>query len=323
MPKIVASLNEAIMGVDATGPEGIIFTFVSDIAGGGDVAGSEVLGSLSVACKSRLGQYPRIPFTWDPVLIPRGDTVAAGFCVGLLALTPAWRRPTNRVILVNVAHRKGIKPGETKGEVFNIAVLRNGAIVGGPNAGHSFSFVRDQISLLYSCEVPEECRSFRSCEFYPFEMIHILRGTFAGLKPLPREEWNIPDVPECAVARADNFGNVKTTIHSESPLLARFPLGGELDVKANRGDPWGGGRSVHCSYPFAAGEGNLAFAPGSSKFQLLDENGGCVEISYYELFLVGGDANYRLRGVKGGDPLTLTPVQSPAPVTAPEHAPAS
>ena len=212
-----------------------------------------------------------------PVPVPPFATLAAGFCVAQLGLNPA---PPGTVVYHNVAPREDEgKPREgNEGERLAYALLPNGVRVIGVNAGYAFSFVRSAAQELRWASVPAEGSQFRSRDLFPEASADIALGRPDALG----EEMDpsaIPGIPENRVAYVDGYGNLKTTVEHgplgiEPGAAVRVRIGTEeLAATASDGS-------------FGVGEGELAFAPGSSGWR---ETQG-EETVWMELFLRGGSA---------------------------------
>jgi S-adenosylmethionine hydrolase len=236
--------------------------------GHGDLAFAEVAGRVKL-------HLPDAETLAVPV--PPFATLAAGFCVAQLGLNPA---PPGTVVYHNVAPREdeeGAREGN-EGERLAYALLPNGVRVVGVNAGHAFSFVRDEALELRWAAVPAEGSQFRSRDLFPEAAADIALGRPGALG----EEMDpaaVPEVPENRIAYVDGYGNLKTTIEGgtqriEPGAAVRVCVGGrELMATASDGS-------------FGVGEGKLAFAPGSSGWR--DARG--EETVWMELFLRGGSA---------------------------------
>ena len=125
--------------------------------GHGDLAFAEVMQRLAL-------HLPQAALVATPV--PAFDTVSAGFCIAQLALTS---EPAERVVFHNVAPRGDTpdpRPGN-RGERLVCATLPDGVLVVGPNAGHTFSFVRDEAVILREVDVEATGSQFRSRDFFP------------------------------------------------------------------------------------------------------------------------------------------------------------
>ena len=236
--------------------------------GHGDLAFAEVVGRIRL----HLPDAETVP-----VPVPPFATLAAGFCVAQLGLNPA---PPGTVVYHNVAPREdeGEAREGNEGERLAHALLPNGVRVVGVNAGYAFSFVRDEALELTWAPVPAGGSQFRSRDLFPEAAADIALGRPGALGDR-MDPAEIPGVPESRLAYVDGYGNLKTTIERgtlgiDPGAAARVRIGGEeLWATASDGS-------------FGVGEGELAFAPGSSGWR----NARGEETVWMELFLRGGSA---------------------------------
>ena len=230
----------------------------------------------------------------EPVLtpVPSFATLAAGFCIAQLALNPA---PEETVIFHNIAPRADDESAreENEGEELAYARLPNGVRVIGVNAGHTFSFLREEAEELRRVNVPAEGSQFRSRDLFPEAAARILRGEHEALGEELRE---IPEVPADRVAYIDGYGNLKTTIAEGA---RSFQNGQRLRVTIGRETLI----ALVSDGSFAVEPGAMAFAPGSSGWKTRDGE----ERRWLELFLRGGSAAEKFGHPKSGDPIELAP----------------
>ena len=215
----------------------------------------------------------------EPVLtpVPAFSTLAAGFCAAQLGLNEA---PTGTIIYHNVAPREDAEEAraDNAGERLVFARLPTGVRVIGVNAGHAFSFVRDVAEELRWAAVPAEGSQFRSRDLFPQAAGAIVLGQPDALAE-ELERSRIPDVPQNLIAYIDGYGNLKTTIREgegsvRSGARVGLRIGGtEQEAIASDGS-------------FAVEPGQLAFAPGSSGWEVRPGE----KIRWMELFLRGGSA---------------------------------
>ncbi len=244
--------------------------------GPGDLAFAEV-------CQRLAWHVPGATLVTVPV--PAFDTISAGFCVAQLALTPG---PAERVVFHNVAPRGDTpdpRPGN-QGERLVCAWLRGGVLAIGPDAGHTFSFVRDEASALREVRVAAAGSQFRSRDFFPEVLGHIVRGDEDCLGDLlPPEAVSPP--PERSIVYVDGYGNLKTSWFSapaRSGDRVQVTIGGQRAL------------ATVSDGTFEVPVGELAFAPGSSGWPT--RTGGTVE--FFELFLRGGSAAGRFGFPRAG-----------------------
>jgi hypothetical protein len=256
----------------------VLVHVVADYGPAGDLAFAEVAQRLVAALPSAMVvATPVGPF----------DTLAAGFVVAQLALAEG---PRELVVFHNVAPRRDETDArrENEGERFTVGEVPGGALVVGPNAGHSLSFLPDGVSLSY-LEIPAAGSQFRSRDLLP-AAVGRLAGGDRGVVGAPVPAELVPEAPGDVVAYTDGYGNLKTTL--EAPPAAN---GERVLVRA--GDA--ATTAIVSDGTFSVAEGELALAPGSSGWTL--PGGG--ERRFLELFLRGGSAAGRL-----GHPATGTRV---------------
>lgn len=104
----------------------------------------------------------------EPLLtpVPPFSTLAAGFCIAQLGLNEA---PAGTLIYHNVAPREDDQEARAAnaGERLAFARLPTGVRVIGVNAGHAFSFVREEAEELRWASVPAKGSQFRSRDLFP------------------------------------------------------------------------------------------------------------------------------------------------------------
>ena len=217
----------------------------------------------------------------EPVLtpVPPFSTLAAGFCVAQLGLNDA---PPGTIIYHNVAPREDDEEARegNAGERLAYARLATGVRVIGVNAGHAFSFVRDEAEELRWASVPAEGSQFRSRDLFPRAAGAIALGQPEALaEEIDRAQ--IPDVPLNQVAYVDGYGNLKTTITAGGAVMGRS--GSKVRVRVGGHER----QAIESDGSFAVEPGQMAFAPGSSGWKSRSGE----ETRWMELFLRGGSAS--------------------------------
>jgi hypothetical protein len=254
---------------------------VADYGPAGDLAFAEVVQRLAAALDVS-----------SAVVTPVGafDTLAAGFVVAQLALNDG---PAERIVFHNVAPRRDKSdPREgNEGERFTFGEAPNGALVVGPNSGHSLAFVQEEMTLFY-LDVPAAGSQFRSRDFLPAAVGRLVGGDRSAVAERVEAEL-VAGVPADVVAYTDGYGNLKTT-------LAEPPAASGARVLVRVGDA--ATTAIVSDGSFAVAEGELALAPGSSGWPLRD--GG--QRRFLELFLRGGSAAARLGHPVPGTPVVVT-----------------
>jgi hypothetical protein len=254
---------------------------VADYGPAGDLAFAEVAQRLVAAIPTAMVvATPVGPF----------DTLAAGFVVAQLALAEG---PQARVVFHNVAPRRDETGARraNEGERFTVGEAANGALIVGPNSGHSLAFVRDAVSLRY-LDIPAAGSQFRSRDFLPAAVGRLVEGDRGAVgDPVPADL--LPEVPAGVVAYTDGYGNLKTT-HDSLPA----DEGERVLVRIGHAAT----TAIVSEGSFSVPEGELALAPGSSGWPLPE--GG--ERRFLELFLRGASAAARLGHPAPGTPVAVT-----------------
>lgn len=238
--------------------------------GAGDLAWAELLSAFTANLPTNV--------RFNLTSIKSFDTIATGFAVAQIGLAPRELRPANMLVFANTAPRKDRKDPKinNEGEGLLYASLNNGVHLVVVNSGFSLSFLRDEISELWSTSAKAEGSQFRSRDFFP-EIIHAaVRGDFSFRRNRLEPAQMIPPPPPNAVAYVDSFGNLKTTIRTGDPIAQSISSGTRVRVRI--------GNIIRAATvatgSFNVMEGDLAFAPGSSGY----------ERRYWELFVRGSSA---------------------------------
>jgi S-adenosylmethionine hydrolase len=126
--------------------------------------------------------------------------------------------------------------------------------------------------------VPAEGSQFRSRDLFPQAAAAIALGRPEALAEVI-DPADIPTVPASCIAYIDGYGNLKTTIRSDASAA---PSGSRVRVRIGVTER----EAMTSDGNFEVGQGELAFAPGSSGWT--DAAG--AETRWMELFLRGGNA---------------------------------
>lgn len=220
----------------------------------GDLAFAEMISAL-------VKELPENFDTWG-TSVASFDTIALGFEVAQLGLQNESLRPANTVIYANCAPRRDrTEPRKNnEGEGILYGVLDNGIPILVVNSGYSLSFVRDELTELWTVNVDRGGSQFRSRDIFPPLIGKLAHGEtdFRGTQLDPKQV--IHDVPQGIIGYIDSFGNIKTTYRQGDVELESFTPGQEILVSIS---------GVTRPAKFASGNFNvsdseLAFAPGSS-----------------------------------------------------------
>ncbi|MCJ7428916.1 MAG: SAM-dependent chlorinase/fluorinase [Candidatus Nanohaloarchaeota archaeon QJJ-5] len=213
--------------------------------------------------------------TYDPscdihyTSVPAFSTINTGFWIQQFACCNP--KPDEMAIYANTAPRNDdTDPRPDDGGSSLYYTKAEGTPIIAVNAGHTFSFVKDDIENFYPVDVANEGSQFRSRDYYPEAVIDLLKDKKERLHDSV-DPSIIPDPPSAAIAHIDGYGNIKTTIRASS-VKQHGSVSITIDGITHE--------ATQATAGFGVTEGTLAFAPGSS--------GG--EDPYMEIFLRGGSA---------------------------------
>jgi hypothetical protein len=252
----------------------------------GDLACAEVVSALAA-------QIPG-DYHWHITSVHSFDTISTGFVVAQLGNQSELKRPQDTLIYANCAPRKDRREARAnnEGEGFLYGVLKSGVKVMAVNSGYSLSFVRDELTELWSLNVDAGGSQFRSRDNFPKLVGQAARGELNFLKDRlnPLEVVSAP--PLSAIGYIDSFGNLKTTLREGDPAIANLSPGQRVLVEIN---------GVEMTATVAAGsfnvrEGDIALAPGSSGHTR----------KFWEIFQRGGSAWHTYKKPRPGARISLT-----------------
>jgi len=212
----------------------------------------------------------------DVVYTPVGpfDTLAAGFCIGQLALGDG---PADRIVFHNVAPRQDEDDprSDNEGERL-LAAWVGDVLVVGADSRYAFSFVREETDEVYEVAIPDTGSQFRSRDAFP-SLLPSLLARDPAVRAGRLSPDTIPAPPEGVVAYVDGYGNLKTT-WAEPALEA----GSEVEIRVGEVTA----TAIAGEGTFDVPAGQLSFAPGSSGWRRRDG----TEVRWWELLLRGGSA---------------------------------
>lgn len=240
-------------------------------ANGGDVAYLKVRDALRGLTRKTL----QLPADVERVNCQAFATLEASWHVLTLACSPiepqadcpvVFRSP-GTIYYVNVAPFGTHNKGDKRNEPLYVAVLEEGALVIGPNAGLSYSLFKDRIRHLFRIDTEdlELGQQFRSLYVYPQIFALLLEESlkldrFHAIRVADAE---IPDAPEGAIGTVEGYDNIKLNAGLEAFRGFR-PGWYELAL-----DGIGKGHRVFFRGPrgctFDAKPGDLVLAPGSER----------------------------------------------------------
>jgi hypothetical protein len=220
--------------------------------------------------------------TVNATFVAPGDTLAAGLCVAQLALAhgpPGWM----------VVHDVG------GGERLCVGRTHAGAIVVGPDAGWSWSFVVDEVRELFYLDVGSRGARRPVHDLVALAVRHaVTRHPHATSGLVPRDR--VPRVPVCAIAWIDRAGNLTTT-------LSRAPAPAGERVRVDIGDA--DGVALVAADRAAVPEGELGLAPCSIGWPTHDGS----RRQLLELGVQGGSAAELFDHPPAGAPVAFAPLQ--------------
>ena len=238
----------------------------------GDLAFSEVLAALMVSLDGSV----RVHTTE----VPSFDTISTGFVLAQLGLQSPELRPEKTFLFVNCAPRRDRTTARAKndGERLVFGDLSSGISFLAVNAGHSLSFVRNDLTLLSSVSIPSHGSQFRSRDIFPAPVSQMVAGDRSFLLDRLDPLIVCPEVPTGVVAYVDSFGNMKTTFRSTvDPVLDIIREGQRIGIRIGNSATV---QAFVATGSFNVNEGEVAFAPGSSGHNR----------RYWEIFCRGGRA---------------------------------
>jgi len=251
----------------------------------GDLACAEVVSALAA-------QIPG-DYHWHVTSVVSFDTISTGFVMAQLGMQSTALRPSETLIYANCAPRKDRSEARVnnEGEGFLYGVLKNGVRVLAVNAGHSCSFIRDDLAELWTIAVDCSGSQFRSRDNFPQLVGRAAREERGFLLKQLDPHTVIPATPLSAVGYIDSFGNLKTTIRDGDAELCDLRPGQRLLVSIN---------GVEMAVTVATGsfnvqEGDIALSPGSSGHSR----------KYWEIFQRGGSAWHTYRKPRPGTHIAI------------------
>jgi hypothetical protein len=218
----------------------------------------------------------------NATVVAPGDTLAAGLCVAQLALSngpPGWM----------VVHDVGA------GERVCVGRTHAGAIVVGPDAGWSWSFVVDEVRELFYLDVGSRGARRPIRDLVALAVRHaVARHPHAVTELVPRDR--VPRVPACAIAWIDRAGNLTTT-------LSRPPAEVGERLRVDIGDA--GAVALVVAAREAVPDGELGLAPCTIGWPTRDGS----RLRLLELGVQGGSAAELFDHPATGTPIAFAPLQ--------------
>ncbi len=214
---------------------------------------STLLGHLSAPLSSSVSFVHSIP-----------DTIHTAFLLKQILTTENRHGDlSNLVVFLNTDARIQTSQGveKAKGAEFVIARMKNGSYLCGPNAGYTFSLVREEIQYLYLYPNFDKGTQFRSRELYIPVCALLMESKQDDMELTEIHQTDIPVLTGFHIGHIDNYGNIKTTI-PHSYMKGKHEYGEKVLVSVN-------GKKQEAFYVnnmFGKEPGTLVVAPGSSGY---------------------------------------------------------
>ncbi|GIW62667.1 MAG: hypothetical protein KatS3mg090_0493 [Patescibacteria group bacterium] len=190
------------------------------------------------------------------------STFHTGFLLLQLSNTvERYGNPQNTVFFVNTDPRNHTETGVrlSHGAKGVIALLISGCYVIGPNAGYSFSLIKNKIKRLFYYQPLDKGSQFRSRDNYPRIISALLESQEQDLELEEIDINNIPETRGFKVGHIDNYGNIKTTITLDD-FKGKANLNEEITVIINGIKQ----KAVFTDNMFGQEPNKLVIFPGSS-----------------------------------------------------------
>ncbi len=220
--------------------------------------------------------------------VPNFDTLACSYD-GLTQLLAKFRHlPRGLVGFLNVAPiAKHTADKRNGNHPFYAVLLTNGRILFSPNSGYSLSLLRPYIVAVVRIPCAQNGEQFRSWQCFPEEAAKILRGDFRNVDAVfgPNGAHQIPEVPETAFARSDNYGNIKVRFTVKDAVRFGWKDGDIISIHVD-GECVGRavyGKNVHGH----EGETLLSLAAGSG---IIQADASSEPEVHLDMFKVWGNA---------------------------------
>lgn len=196
------------------------------------------------------------------IVVSQPSTVHTGFLLmQLVNTTERYNDPQETVFFINTDPRiqtnKQIR--QAQGAQSLIVKLISGIYIVGPNAGYSYSFIKDRIQIAYHYPALDKGSQFRSRDNYA-RIVSALLEYQENTLDLDQVDKNIiPEIRGRLVAHIDNYGNIKTTI-SHQDLKGKYSYSDQVQIEINGIKK----TAVYTDNLFGQEPGKLVIYPGSS-----------------------------------------------------------
>lgn len=190
------------------------------------------------------------------------STIHTSFLINQIVQTEEYLgRPIETVIFHNTDPRVHTKESTVKAEgaLPLIVKLKSGIYLTGPNAGFSYSMIKDRIEVVFEYKGLNVHGQFHSRDLYSRISAHLMDYLEDEMELEERGLDIIPDFKGYFIGHIDNFGNIKTTI-THSQLKGKYEYGEMVKLKINGITK----QAKYVSNLFGGKPGELVIYPGSS-----------------------------------------------------------
>jgi len=190
------------------------------------------------------------------------STIHTAFLISQIVQTEEYLgRPIETVIFHNTDPRIHTKDSTIKAEgaLPLIVKLKSGIYLTGPNAGFSYSMIKDKIDVVFEYKGLNVHGQFHSRDLYSKISAYLMDYLEDEMELEEIGVDNIPDFKGYYIGHIDNFGNIKTTItHDE--FKGKYEYGEKMKIKINGVTK----QAKYVSNLFGGVPGELVIYPGSS-----------------------------------------------------------
>jgi hypothetical protein len=190
------------------------------------------------------------------------STVHTGYLVGQIAeIEERYGKPLETVIYAHTDTRLNAATSreDTKGADFFVVRLGTGLYLCGPNAQHTYSFIRSQIQKVYRYNDIDLHTQYRARDAYARTVAHLMEAMEDELDLEEIHPNLIPPLQGHHVGHVDSHGTIKTTISKEE-LKGTYEYEQHVTVKINGIEK----KLRYIPHLFASFQGELVIYPGSS-----------------------------------------------------------
>jgi len=195
-------------------------------------------------------------------VISTPSTIHTSFLINQIVQTEEYLgRPSETVIFHNTDPRIHTKISTVKAEgaLPLIVKLKSGIYLTGPNAGYSYSMIKDKVEVVFEYKGLNVHGQFHSRDLYSRIAAHLMDYLEDEMELEEVNMDTIPDFKGNFIGHIDNFGNIKTTI-MHSQFKGKYEYGEKIKIKINKIIK----EAKYVSNLFGGVPGELVIYPGSS-----------------------------------------------------------